>query len=242
MPLARREFVRSLGAVAFAGAAGRVAAHAEQEPHVSATDAVDHLLLGAADRAAGIRWIEERTGVRAVIGGSHPGQGTCNALLSLGGRHYLEIIAPDPEQTQLAARYQLLKTLKVPRLITWAAATSSAETTAKRCRAAGLDVVGPNPGSRQRPDGKMMHWVTLAVQTELERVIPFFIEWGPNVTHPAADSPQACRLETLTFTHPQPARVRDTLGRLGIDATVRSGPEASLTALLQTPKGALELR
>jgi hypothetical protein len=231
-----------MSAIAFVGVTGRMAVHVEQEPHVSAKDAVDHLLLGVADREAGIRWIEERTGVRAVIGGSHPGVGTCNALLSLGGRHYLEIIAPDPEQTQLAARYQILRSLNTPRLITWAAATDNAETTSKRCLEAGLDVLGPTQGSRQRPDGKMMRWVTLSVKTEFETVIPFFIEWDRTVTHPAADSPQGCRLQTLTLTHPQPARVREMLARMGIDATVTSGVEGSLMALLQTPKGALELR
>jgi hypothetical protein len=234
--------VQSLSAVTLVGAPGRPALRAEQEPRVSAKDVVDHLLLGVADREAGIRWVEERTGVRAVIGGSHPGVGTCNALLSLGDRQYLEIIAPDPEQTQLAARYQILKTLNTPRLITWAAATHDAAATAKRFRAAGLDVLGPNPGSRQRPDGKLMRWTTLGVKTDLEAVIPFFIEWDRTVIHPATDSPQGCRLQAVAFTHAQADRVRETLARMGIDATVTPGPTASLTALLQTPKGALELR
>jgi hypothetical protein len=208
---------------------------------VSAKDAVDHLLLGVADREAGIRWVEQRTGVRAVIGGSHPGAGTCNALLSLGDRQYLEIIAPDPGQTQLAASYQVLKTLDTPRLIKWAAASNDAAAAAKRFRAAGLEVVGPNPGSRQRPDGKLMRWVTLGVATDIDTVIPFVIEWDRTVTHPAVDSPQGCRLEAMAFAHAQPERVRETLARMGIDATVTLGPSASLTARLRTPKGTVEL-
>lgn len=40
--------------------------------------AVDHLLLGTRDLDAGIDWVAQRTGVTAVIGGSHPGRGTHN--------------------------------------------------------------------------------------------------------------------------------------------------------------------
>jgi len=80
-------------------------------------DAFDHLLLGVSDLDAGIEWFERRTGVRAMMGGVHPGRGTRNGLVSLGGRHYLEIIAPDPEQTVAHPQFQL-STLTEPRLIT----------------------------------------------------------------------------------------------------------------------------
>jgi len=87
-----------------------------------------------------------------------------------------------------------------------------------------------------------MRWATLDVKTDLAIVIPFLIAWERGMTHPAEDSPQGCRLETLTFAHPQPARVRDTLARMGIDAIVDAAPDAALIARLQTPRGELELR
>src|SRR5713226_10223426 len=79
---------------------------------------LDHILLGCNDLDKGIAFVEEKTGVRAAIGGVHPGRGTRNALLSLGEKHYLEIIAPDPAQLNATEPLNLaLKKLTEPRLV-----------------------------------------------------------------------------------------------------------------------------
>src|SRR6266849_6482424 len=86
---------------------------------------LDHIILGCKDLDGGIAFVEEHTGVRAVVGGVHPGRGTANALLSLGERHYLEIMAPDPKantvQPSAVHQVTVLKGITTPRLINWAA-------------------------------------------------------------------------------------------------------------------------
>ena len=206
--------------------------------------AMDHLLLGIADLDRGIEWVEEKTGVRAVIGGSHPGVGTRNALFSLGGRRYLEIIAPDPAQTTYTSNHDV-RSLSEPRLINWAAATKDIEAVAKRARQDRQRLYGPRDGSRARPDGKLLKWKTLGVLNELGRggiePIPFFIEWAADSVHPSQDSPAGCELRSLEIEHPQAEAVERLLETLGVRTTVKSAPQARLVATLSTPLGEVQL-
>ncbi|HEX4963426.1 MAG TPA: VOC family protein [Thermoanaerobaculia bacterium] len=206
-----------------------------------AVEAVDHLLLGVPDLEAGMKWFEERTGIRPAAGGSHPGRGTRNALVSLGGRYYLEIIAPDPAQTgvdnELAAG---LKKLTAPRLIGWAAAGSDLEATLARLDAEKVAHSPATPGARKRPDGKELSWRTVAVQSDLGESIPFFIDWG-TTAHPSASAPAGARLVALTFRHPKPEALTAELARLGIATEVTQSAQPGLAARIETPRGVLSL-
>ena len=179
-------------------------------------------------------------------GGSHPGMGTRNALLSLGGRQYLEVIAPDPTNPRFAFHIDL-HSLPGPRLVTWAALSHDLDALAIRAKAAGLQVLGPADGSRARPDGSVLRWRTMRVAvdlgTPLVDPVPFFIEWPNQESHPAASAPPGCHLTGLTIRHPDPARLQDTLATLGVEArNVAQAPEPGLEAWLATPSGELRLR
>jgi Glyoxalase-like domain len=206
---------------------------------------VDHLLLGVSDLDRGIQWVDARTGVRPAIGGRHPSRGTQNALLSLGPTRYLEVIAPDPTQDTYTLQIDV-RALSEPRLITWAAVSSDIDAVARAVTASGREVMGPFDGSRARPDGKVLKWRTLGISNNLAAgavdPIPFFIQWAPGTSHPAADSPHGCSLEALRFVHPAAAGVIAVLKAIGIEANVSHSSEAAIYATLSTPKGVVELR
>ena len=204
---------------------------------------LDHILLGCSDRDRGIDFVEEHTGVRAAIGGVHPGRGTCNALLSLGQRRYLEIIAPDRAQTQVpdfaASLVRRLKFLSTPRLVGWAAHPGDLDSLAKKLSASGIAFDGPRPGSRARPDGRMLKWKTLNLSDDHDGVLPFFIEWDANSPHPSTDAPAGCRLENFAIADPDPAGLRKMLNHLGVNVAIESGPDPELRAQIAGPKGNL---
>ena len=211
---------------------------------VPAAVAADHLLLGVSDLDLGIDWVRQRTGIRSATGGVHPGVGTRNALLSLGAGHYLEIIAPDPLQS--AYNFQIdVRSLKEPRLISFAAATSDIESTAAIARRAGHKVFGPAAGSRVVASGKTLRWRTLGVLNNLGsggiEPVPFFIQWDLDALHPSSSAPAGCELESLEFNHPHPSDLSAFLATLGIDGKVSEAGTARIIATLKTPRGRVEL-
>lgn len=201
---------------------------------------LDHILLGCSDLDSGIAFVEERTGVRAAIGGVHPGRGTRNALLSLGERRYLEIIAPDPAQHGAPDSYGLQK-LDAPRLIGWAAHPADIQALANRLAQLGIVADGPTPGSRKRPDGRLLQWKTLNLKDTAAGVLPFFIEWSADSLHPSADSPKGCTVVRFEALTPNPEELAKMTGQLGLDLPVAKGEKPQLRAMLSSPKGELRL-
>jgi len=210
------------------------------------TPMLDHILLGCSDLDQGIAFVEQHTGVRPAIGGVHPGRGTRNALLSLGELHYLEVIAPDPAQVGMKiSRESLvneLRTLTAPRIVDWAVHTNDINAIADRLRKAGVAFGGPTPGSRQRPDGKVLHWQTLNLNDDRGGMLPFFIQWGVASVHPSVDAPGGCRLESFAVADRTGTDLAAMFRKLGIEVDVERYEHANIFARIIGPRGRLDLR
>ena len=231
----RRAFVKTALAGAAAGLIVRIDQAANPVPSV-----LDHVILGIDDLDRGIGWMEEHAGVRPVFGGVHPGRGTRNALLSLGSRRYLEIMAPDPQQAS-QNWYEEVRTLREPRLVGWFAHTENIAALARRALAAGFAIEGPKDGSRTRPDGKTLLWKSFRLKDNRGGLLPFFIEWSSDSLHPSEDAPKGCRLTNFGGLTPNTGELTKIANLLQLDLSFSRGDQPALRATIVGPKGELHV-
>jgi hypothetical protein len=204
---------------------------------------VDHLVYATHDLNRGVEEIEKLLGVRATPGGQHPGRGTRNALITLGPTTYLEIIAPDPEQPPpKTPRPFGIDRLKESRLVAWAAKGSDLGRLRDEAARKGARLGEVLSGSRRRTDGVLLSWRYTDPQTVLaDGLVPFFIDWGQS-PHPARTAAQGASLIALRAEHPDAQRVQRLLNELGLDLPVQTGATPALVAIIDSPRGRVELR
>lgn len=144
---------------------------------------IDHVIAPVADLDAAAERLLAEHGLASVPGGRHPGHGTANRIVPLGGA-YLELMAVvDPEEAESSP------------LGRWA--SDSAAPGAVRGRALCLRTVDINlavavagaasPMSRETPDGVTLRWSLAGLSGMIEDSLPFFIQWHcPPQLHPAS--------------------------------------------------------
>jgi len=202
---------------------------------------LDHLIYATPDLEATCRELEIRFGVRASAGGQHPGRGTHNALISIGPRAYLEIIAPDPLQPETRPVWFGIDQLTAPKLITWAVRIDNLEAFVKE--------ISPNAkvgavrfGSRKTPAGTTLSWrLTEPQLVQGAGVIPFLIEWNSR-QHPAGSAITGPRLVQLRIEHPDPELIRKQLNSLRLEVAIEQGSSPALVASFEGANDLIELR
>jgi hypothetical protein len=203
---------------------------------------LDHLVVAATTLADGIEYIAELTGVAPHPGGKHVAMGTHNALLRLGERVYLEIIAIDPngikpprprwfDLDDIALQSELTER---PQLVHWVARTTDIERSSAACPVP-LGVITP----AERGDYRWRITIPDDGKRPGKGVVPTLIQWdGP--THVADRLPQSgVTIAQVAAAHPDPANVRTAFAALGLADSVHVTYDcnARLAALLHTPRG-----
>ncbi|MCL8014389.1 VOC family protein [Streptomyces sp. AS02] len=198
---------------------------------------LDHLVLAAPDLAATVADFTRRTGVTPAPGGTHVGLGTRNHLVSLGGARYLEIIGPDPEQSEPGQPRPFdVDGITTPRTVTWAISPPDLDAAIESARAQGYDPGSAQAMSRRRPDGTLLQWrLTDGDDAHPSGLVPFLIDWGTSL-HPTASGLPTTPLLSLSATAPDPDEIRPLLTALGTNLDLTTGP-VGMSFTVDTPRG-----
>lgn len=130
-----------------------------------------------------VRAFESRYGLTAIAGGRHPGVGTANAIVPLGGSQYLELISvvDRAEAERAPLRGRVLAALDAGATFAgWAVRSDDLEATRRH-----LPLGAIADGARERPDGVRLQWRTAELGGG---ALPFLIEWT-SPGHPGGDGP-----------------------------------------------------
>lgn len=201
----------------------------------------DHAVYAGRDLGQLVDAVEGLTGVRPVHGGEHEGLGTHNALLGLGDRRYLELLAP-LRADEPGGFGGLLAALPRPRLFMWAVRVADLDRFVADGARAGQAMGSTAEMSRTPPSAPTQHWrLTTGGGDVYGGVIPFGIQWEPPA-HPADDLAEGCTFGKLRAGHPEPERIRAVLEALEVSLPVEAAKAPSLTLTIETPTGPVALR
>ncbi len=182
---------------------------------------LDHVVIATADLDRAKTAFAETTGCAPADGGSHPGWGTRNALVSLGADSYLEIIASDPEQSLEGNLGGVLANLPATVPLHWAVRATDLQRVAQRARELGFTPGPIRAMSRTQPNGQRLDWELMGIGGhDLGGFVPFYIDWLQCI-HPSATSPVVGELLSFEIVAPDGpihALLEDTQG-----ITVTSG-------------------
>jgi Glyoxalase-like domain len=209
---------------------------------------LDHIIWACNNLEHGSRRFEELTGIRPHYGGTHASGLTHNALVGLGGRCYLEILAPvGPATPRDDAWCRLAHAAQEPQVMTYCLRSSlPLADIASLAEARGWKKAVVASNGRTTPEGVRLHWQWLGPTVEeFGLALPFFIDWLDS-PHPAesrgvARSDAEIRLRHFAVGHPHAAELRQTLTELGAPMETYAAQDVQFQLQLETPLGVVTL-
>jgi len=205
----------------------------------------DHLVVAALSLAQGCDWVERTLGARPQPGGQHVAMGTHNALLCLGPRLYIEVIAIDPNGAiparprwfDLDEPRMKAALAEGPQLVHWVARTNDID--AAVARVPDLGTVTP----MARGEFKWRITIPDDGHRPGRGLVPTLIQWS-DARHPTDRlSDHGLRVAAIAGEHPEPAVVRAELAALGLSDVLKVTYAKSprLAAMIRTPRGVATL-
>lgn len=200
---------------------------------------IDHIVVAIDSLSRGIEQMRELTGVTAVYGAAHLNRGTHSAWMAIGPRTYLEIQAPNPDDTTRSAARESFAVQGLVRPAYWALHTSDVDRLRAELMRRGLAGGNVVPGTH--PRGRdTLRWRSLIPWGPLNRaILPYYMERSG--AHPASMASRGCTLASLTVLTPKTDSIRALLNIIGVRVRVDSGVSDTLRIDLDCPTGRVRL-
>ena len=205
---------------------------------------LDHIVYTVSDLDSAVIALEKKLGVKAIFGGHHPTQGTKNALINLDNGTYLELLAADEANKNIAPpRWMGVDILTHDQITRWALKSNELTKDAIIVKQYLPEMGSITGGSRNTANGSLLKWeLILPLPTPEIELVPFMVDWSQTETHPHEALPSmGCKLIELYGTHPNPDIVYNTFNKLGVQLRIEPNEKISLKAIIQSPKGVVEI-
>jgi catechol 2,3-dioxygenase-like lactoylglutathione lyase family enzyme len=200
---------------------------------------IDHLVIAVADPDAAAADLEASLGLGFTGGGRHERGGTFNRLAFLG-ETYVELIGVfDRGLARSSGAFAVGQAAMamlddgLEGLVTYALRSDDVAADVARLRGVGSEIDAPVAGSRTRPDGETVRWITAfttlgpAEPPFLIEHVPTGVEWGPQATAARA-----------TYRHPVGGALRLTAMELPVpDLAAAVDRYRSVLRIAFTPDG-----
>lgn len=162
--------------------------------------ALDHIVIATHNPKEAARQFSQNHHVKIVAGGEHGSWGTYNYLAYFANDCYIEWLGVVNKEVAAQAKnpliIQLVHSLETSQEgpIQFALRTNELAYFADYYLQASIQVTGPIPGNRKKPNGSSLSWNMLFPHADDS--VPFLIEWKEGINLP--DNPHSINPQTIT--------------------------------------------
>lgn len=200
---------------------------------------IDHIVYAVPDLEEACDYLEGTLEVKPVFGGYHKTKGTKNALLNLGDRCYLEILAIDKANDSITeSRWMGVDLITESQITRWAINSNSLVDDQKKLREYNVNMGEIFGGSRETPSGGLLQWeMILPLASPTIELAPFMVNWSPSSIHPSEALANECSLIDINFSQSKSESTEKLFTDLGIDSHIHHSTESKIVIQIKTPSG-----
>jgi len=204
---------------------------------------LDHIVYAVPNLEAAVEAFEKMSGVRPMIGGRHLTKGTKNAVVNLGNRAYLEIIAIDEDNENVTSnRWMGVDLINKPKVTRWSLKSENLQEDSQVLSNYRSEMGVISGGQRQTTSGDLLSWeMILPLASPEVELVPFMTDWSSSSVHPTESMPDICRFLGFEFEHIEPKSLSKTMNELGLDLAIKKSENISIKVKIDTPNGIITI-